>query len=86
MAAALLDGTIDEAQYQRVFTAIEQDRVDGLMLFPISLWHGSFATCGPILVGGSTEFWTTAQTPARLETGLVVKRFSRLSRQSSAFA
>jgi putative ABC transport system substrate-binding protein len=30
--ALLEDGTIDEAQYRRVFTAMEQDRVDALMV------------------------------------------------------
>ncbi len=33
LVGALVDGIIDEAQYRRVFAAMEQDRVDGLMLF-----------------------------------------------------
>jgi putative tryptophan/tyrosine transport system substrate-binding protein len=32
VTGALLDGTIDEAQYRRLFTAMEQDRVDALMV------------------------------------------------------
>src|SRR5450755_1268547 len=32
VTVALLDGTIDESQYRRVFTAMEQDRVDALMV------------------------------------------------------
>jgi putative tryptophan/tyrosine transport system substrate-binding protein len=32
ITGALLDGTIDESQYQRVFTAMEQDRVDALIV------------------------------------------------------
>jgi len=32
LEGALLDGTIDEAQIRRVFTAMEQDRVDALMV------------------------------------------------------
>jgi putative tryptophan/tyrosine transport system substrate-binding protein len=34
LTAALLDGTIDEAQYRSVFAAMEQDRVDALMVSP----------------------------------------------------
>jgi putative ABC transport system substrate-binding protein len=32
VTCALLDGTIDEAQYRRVFTAMEQDRVNALIV------------------------------------------------------
>ena len=34
VTGALLDGTIDEAQYRSVFAAMEQDRVDALMVSP----------------------------------------------------
>jgi putative ABC transport system substrate-binding protein len=34
ITGALLDGTIDEAQYRSVFAAMEQDRVDALMVSP----------------------------------------------------
>ena len=34
ISGALLDGTIDEAQYRSVFAAMEQDRVDALMVSP----------------------------------------------------
>ena len=34
ISGALLDGTIDEAQYRSLFAAMEQDRVDALMVSP----------------------------------------------------
>jgi putative tryptophan/tyrosine transport system substrate-binding protein len=34
VTGALLDGTIDDAQYRRVFAAMEQDRVDALLVSP----------------------------------------------------
>jgi ABC-type uncharacterized transport system substrate-binding protein len=34
ISGALLDGTIDETQYRSVFAAMEQDRVDALMVSP----------------------------------------------------